>query len=217
MTLQGLKTALLGTVILGAISSASSAEGIEYELTGTGTGSLGGINGIIFIDETFEIISIGTLSNIGAYSSGAYTNYDNFPVTMTVYITGIGTLPVTDTSYVFASGDGYAGFGADPHGDLVEIYGQPFISTYDLDTDVSPISVTGQAVGGIGDETTGGELAFYDVGDAVFSAVTGVPEPGAWVMMLLGLGGVGAVARTLRKRRVVQDGELAGEGPGIAP
>jgi hypothetical protein len=86
-------------------------------------------------------------------------------------------------------------FSADPASPLL---------TYDLKSSLGPVQVSGNGFA-IPFLTDGGSMSFTGAGadNLVFNAVVSdVPEPGAWALLLVGFGGLGAVMRT-RRRTVV--------------
>jgi hypothetical protein len=207
-----MKKVSMAAVIAVSLSWVVSANAtpIEYIFTGSGaTGSYG------------ETLVPG--SDPASYTGGtSFTNYTIDVFADTSSITGAGTGFVTNTgSATFTSGSFSANFvpqirvtslydtSNPPNTALANVnFGQaqpspvffvaealfnPLFQGYDL-TPLSP------AVGGSPNfisqtfSTDAGFITFSTTTDLTFEAVSGVPEPSTWAMLLLGFAGIGSLA-----------------------
>src|SRR5262249_26656721 len=108
---------------------------------------------------------------------------DSQDVTATNGLAGIGTVSPSLLSF-----------------DFLYLLGPAILKTYKLLTDLAPVggvAVLANQNNPAQLATNKGLLTFTDVRDVTFSASL-VPEPRAWTMMILGLGGLGAAARRRR-------------------
>jgi hypothetical protein len=193
------------------VSSAAYANSVTYDFKGSADGDLAGSP---FSGASFDIKAVGDTSaaTLLPVPPFATNTWDNFPTSLTVDLTGHGTLNVTDPGYVFDSQDvsttqGLAGIGTFnvTSSDFLYLLGPAILKTYKLVTSLAP--VTGFAFlanqnGPAQMDTDQGVLTFTDVRGVSFSAtVSAAPEPQAWAMMILGLGVIGAAARRRRVSR----------------
>jgi hypothetical protein len=196
----------LGAIAVAAVSllaaPAADAGAITYQLTGYDTGSLDGQP----FSGAFDIVAVGDTSGVRPAPSPPFKpgDLDNGELVgsgeslnTTITLAGIGTLKVTQPSYLFNSQtDGVSGFGSSPYGDFFDFRDGPVLASYDLASATGPVEVIG---GGGQDVVTSDGLFKFSVFNqpATFTATLsgGVPEPAAWVMMLVGLGGLGAMLR----------------------
>jgi hypothetical protein len=200
--------------VLTVAGGAAQAAAVTYDYTGTATGTLGGAP----FNTSFDIFASGDTSGVQllgppSFKPGTYLNGTPFIgtgtalglVTTTITLGGVGTFTVTDPSYVFnVTGTGIgthiAGFGTSLHGDFADLISTA-LSFYNLKTKLGPLAVSawtfGQTVA-----TSGGVLKFTSMNARTFTATgpDAVPEPATWSMMLLGLGGLGAMLRARRRR-----------------
>ena len=118
------------------------------------------------------------------------------PLDITVTLLGVGAVNVTDPSYVFyVPSSNAAGFGTSSSDFFDVVFTS--LSGYDLASSIGPLAVNVIYTGSVNTEY--GVLTFDNVNGAQFSSVA-VPEPSTWIMMLAGLGGIGAAARMARRK-----------------
>ena len=185
----GVTAALLAFSLFAAPANAATE---IYSITGTGSGTL---NGVSFTDTAFRFTLTGdpaTLSILGL------TSQIDPLTTAVASITGIGAvtfgLPTrlgeNNTIIYFGRSAGFDlfDFALASHVDLVSTFG--------------PIPGTGvTALNQFVDvPTSGGNLTFTRSSNVLFSGlrseiVPSVPEPGTWIMMLVGFGAVGHSVR----------------------
>jgi hypothetical protein len=199
---------LIATTLACALSSAGHANGIAYEFEGVATG--GSFNGAPFAGA-FDIVATGDTSGVQTAPSPPYSpntlvngSIEGVPPTGLIHIAitlaGIGTVDVTDPAYFFNNQTFQVlGFGGSLFGDFFDFSSSaiPALAGYNLTSSIGPFAVTGG--GGQFVDTTGGLLLLGSPDAGVFSAQA-VPEPAAWSMLLLGIGGLGVAMRTRRGR-----------------
>lgn len=200
--------AACAALLVCSASSAAWAGHIIYDFKGVATGDL---NGTPFTRTSFDITGSGNTGNVALLPAPPYdTNVlDNFPVTLKVDLTGVGTVTVTDPGYVFdAQNAPLAGVGT-VRGhfpsltsvDFLWVIGPAILHAYDMVSALSPVDGLGflpNQNNPTDFNTDKGVLTFDSVSaDAFFSAIL-VPEPQVWTMMILGLGGIGAAMRRRR-------------------
>ena len=192
---------LFGAALACAAGGVADAGTISYELTGIGDGTL---NGAAY-SGPFQIVAIGQTSGVQEITSPAnifFNGADPFgvsigPLDITITLLGIGSVNVTDPAYVFyVPSPNVAGFGASTDGDFLDVV-SPLLSGYDLASSIGPLAVDVAYTGSV--NTQYGVLTFNDVSGAQFSSVA-IPEPATWIMMLAGLGVIGAAARMARRK-----------------
>lgn len=185
-----LLTGLLVASVSWACPASASTE--VYTISGTGSGSL---NGTAFSNSAFTFTLTGDTATL--QNQGLTTQIDPLS-TATATIDGFG--PVTfSTATRLGQNNSTIFFGNSAALDLFDfLLGSPV----DLASSFGPVTGTdifalNQFVNVL---TTGGNLSFTQSSSVQFSGVTGsdvsgVPEPSAWAMMLLGFGGIGLAMR----------------------
>lgn len=184
-------------VVLAVMSLAANASPIQFIYTGTGSGSLGGST---FSSAAFTFTQFGDTSTKQSCGIGC-TFID--AVSASVSIAGLG-------SYAFVTGtrtfdyQGLVGFSRAGAGgaDLYNVFNVG--PTYDMASSVGPISGSANLLQWSLSPivTAGGTLVFNNASTlGTFQAVTAVPEPETYALMLAGLGLMGAVARRSKVSR----------------
>ena len=181
------RTLIIALVLLGTLlwtSSPALADGATYTETDVASGSLGGAS---FSDALVTITLLGDTSTLTTGIFGALEVFG--PATVTV--DGIGTASFTDSLAVFDDPTfGSAGIldsSLGPFGlDVLDTI-DPTFGTYDLTTDVGPITGSSLFNADNGFATTDGSFVLTsESGASTFSATTAVPEPSS--LFLLGAG-----------------------------
>lgn len=183
-----------GEYFLGPLSTANN--------TGVATLTLD-TAGLTSLTLSYDMYAIMTLDGDGPFGGNSPSNPDAFIVAVT------GGPTLLDNSFANYSGDtqNYGGVGSAPQTGATAIntlgYSNSGDSTYAFTSTFAPtgattvITFTGMDNQGVGDEFFG----LDNVSVSGVSGVTGVPEPTAWVMMLLGVGVIGASLRDSRRRQ----------------
>jgi hypothetical protein len=193
---------IIGWTSAAFIAIALPASGVQ---AGTGTYTISGaadlsFDGTDYTDEAFTFTLVGhTVVN------EPYYQYIDPLASATVTLAGIGTFTVLEpTSLGTDSGGETALDQYEPQARNVFLWQAD--SPVNLDHSFSPVGSTLTEIIGDVIPTSGGDLQFPSTGavttpELTFAGtVTGsVPEPGPWALMLLGLGSVGALARTRRR------------------
>ena len=182
-----------------AMATAADAAAVLYTISGQGSGSLGGT---AFSDAAFEIVLAGNTANLLDFGFGtpAITPLSS----VTVRIAGLADADVSEstrfginrTVNVFFFARDLGGFGPDLFDfHVTDAEEQAFV----FEGAYGPVAGTDPFVYQFNDVATSqGSLTFEAASDVTFFS-TAVPEPGAWAMMIVGFGGVGAL---MRRRRV---------------
>ena len=195
--LAGLAGATAALAMAGAAQSAT----IAYTISGSGSGSLGGV---AFTDTAFDILLLGDPDNVWDFGLGASAitplqsatvRIDGFTDAGLTEATRLGVSRLVDI-FFFSRDDGFGGgvdlfdFRVTNAQETAFDYAAPYGPVPGFDIFVAQFHDVG---------TSQGSLTFQTASDVLFSAAA-VPEPGAWALMIVGFGGVGAVVR--RRRNV---------------
>ncbi len=154
------------------------AEPLVYQLTGTGSGMLGSQ---VFDNAPLTITGIGDSFNVTEIDAGIFLN----PLeSVSISITGLGTGVTVDAFFFFVNQSaGSAGFIARSSGDVIE-FEAAGLAALDGATPFGSLIVSSSFLAPF--QTSQGELQLNHLDEASF-AVTAVPEPSQWIMMLSGL------------------------------
>ncbi|HLZ76911.1 PEP-CTERM sorting domain-containing protein [Phenylobacterium sp.] len=213
--------ALASTLLaVGASGSGASAATIQYIFTVTGSGDFSNDGALTsFTGLTAQLIGYGDTTTLVDDPGVARVVH---LTSGTVSYTG-GPLEVltTDAGATFAVFEGASNSGLIGNGDFSSgMFGGTFtlfnglfssaLAGYDAVSSTGPVSVSAvdQFLGfpwkfEAPTNAANDYIDFYSVSSATFQANragSAAPEPGAWALMLLGFGGLGAM---LRRRRVV--------------
>jgi hypothetical protein len=198
------RTLIIALVLLGTLlwtSSPALADGVTYTETDVASGSLGGAS---FSDA---LVTITLLGDTSTSTTGIFGALEVFgPATVTV--DGIGTASFTDSLAAFDSpivgSAGILDSSLAPFGlDVLDTM-DPTFGTYDLTTDVGPISGFSLFNADSGFATTDGDFVLTsDSGTSTFSALTAVPEPCSLSLLGVGLSGLFLARRKKAPRATV--------------
>jgi hypothetical protein len=201
-----MKFALLAAAGLALAGAGAHAAPITYIITGVADVSVGEAT---YRDEAFSVVGRGDTSTVAQVTGLPFPNtifVDT--VSIDINLAGLPTAHVTstpsnslyffDTQSEFGAPVDAAGFGAAPTpGDFLDI-SNAFFGAYDLQSAVSPLSVSSYFLpSGQYAETDQGNIFFGSPSNLVFEALA-APEPSAWVMMSLGLAVLGGAVRRSR-------------------
>ena len=198
----GLRVQIAGFAAVVVITlSASGAQAGTGTYTISGTSDLS-FDGSTYTDEAFTFNLVGhTVVN------EPYFQYIDPLASATITLGGIGTFTITEPTSVGIDSGGEASLDQyEPQQRNVFLWQAD--SPVNLDHSFSPVGSSLTEVIGDVIPTSGGDLQFPSTGAVTTPVLTfagtvigSVPEPGAWTLMLLGFGSVGALAR-IRSRPV---------------
>jgi hypothetical protein len=153
-------------IAMAFLSSPCFGESIEVEVQVVASGSLGEAN---FSNQLVTITGLGDTSNVVVDGS---INLLLDDLEVSVDVAGLGSAVFTDAIQAISNNNSdLGGFGNTSIGfGLLFIFDDAF-ATYDLMTDLDPVSGFGVIVIGVGHDTTAGALRLFSTsGDATFSA-----------------------------------------------
>lgn len=189
---------LLATSIFLVVSNSAFAAVTQYQISGTGSGSL---NGVDFNNQAFTFTLVGNTDNL--VSNSAYTAIDALD-SATLSIQGLGTTSFTlPTRLGIAQGGGTFFSRAGDWGlDLFDFY-----TSLDYKTALtSNFTTTGTGVFALNQfkdvASSGGLVSFNSSSNVTFSSVAAVPEPETYALMGVGLLGLLAARRKAAKQDV---------------
>lgn len=189
---------IAGALALLPLSAPASATVVNYQISGTGTGTLNGSSftnaaySILLTGDTASIASCGTFCQAEALSSAVVT------------INGFGPVTLSPTTRLGIARDGNAFFFGTLGPDLLDFHVTDaqesafnFLAGYGPVTSIDVFAL--DQFLNIG--TSGGSLTLSQSSNISFSSFIGggVPEPSSWAMMLLGFGAIGVSLRRRRK------------------
>jgi PEP-CTERM motif len=179
---------MLSSLALLAVAAVPAMAGqITYTESATATGSLGTQN---FRDALLTLTLVGDTSNV----TGGAGFFSNTVGTFTVSIAGVGTATFTDAMEVFDNqGQIAAGFGDNSLGGSVLDTFDAVFGGYDLTTAIGPITNSPFIRPDLSFGTDAGLLVISASGDSTFTASTGTPEPGTFLLLGLGITSLGMV------------------------
>jgi PEP-CTERM motif len=186
----------LSVVLVVSVSFATGAGAtpIEFIYTGTGSGTIGVST---FSNASFVITEQSDTSNIQSCGSCSFIDANSTSIS----IGGIGSYLFTTGTRTFDA-SGLVGFSRAGAGgvDLIDVFS---VGSWNMISSIGPISQTvsllqwGSPWPPV--DTTGGVLSFNDSSTSgTFQAISGVPEPATYAMLLAGLGLIGFT--TLRRK-----------------
>ena len=199
-----MKTKLACVALLGAaVFGACQAQAAEMIFTETATAN-GSLNGVVFSNKLITITGEADTNGIHSLTAGVY-RIENVPLSLTIQ--GMATVHFTDEMYVVSNQNNhFAGFIDLTHNSNALLFASQIDNaTYDLGAPFGPVT----GVGGVGlpmtYATDGGGFKLTNPPRSVtFQAMLApVPEPATWLMMLGGLGALGAVLRRRREALVI--------------
>jgi hypothetical protein len=186
-------------LLLLCVASPSLASTITYTETATASGAFGGAN---YSNALVTISFIGDTANVSPLGVCCQMNDIG---TATVSVMGLGTGTFTDMTGVLVNNSGGSAGVSDFSADLAVLFASsPAFSSYDLQSDIGPIS--GAAVFNAGRDfaTTAGDFSITGVsGNVTFDATVGaaaVPEPGSLLLLGSTLFGFAGVFRSRLRR-----------------
>lgn len=184
--------AVAGMVLAGASFSANASP-IQFIFTGTGSGSLGGVG---FSDTAFVFTAFADTASAQS-CGGSCTFIDSSSAE--VSLSGIGNFDFLTSTRTF-NNSGFVGFSRGGVGgaDLYNVFNVG--PAYDMASPIGPVSGNANLLQWSFStvSTTGGALVFNNAttsGTFQAVAVTAVPEPETYAMLLAGLGLIGGIAR----------------------
>jgi hypothetical protein len=194
---------LFGKTIVGlaaslAMATAADAAAVFYTISGQASGSLGGQ---AFSDAAFEILLTGDTATLLDFGFGAPAITPLSSVT--VRIAGFGDASLTEATRfginrnvnIFFLARDFGGFG----GDLFDFHVTDAQETAFVFTGAyGPVGGTDPFVDQFDDVATSQGALTLEAASGVTFFGAAVPEPGAWAMMIVGFGGVGALVRRRR-------------------
>lgn len=192
---------VVGVVSAVLISAASaSAAVIDYTIAGVGTGTaFDGTNTTPFSDVPFKIDVFGNTSTLVVVPIARALSITSATITAG----GITeSLEIDSNPHYFFVGRGSAA-GSAGFGEVVSgvsntnfVFLSPVFASYDATSTTGPFPIFVALFDQLYIKN-GPVITFSRIAKATFSAA--VPEPATWAMMLIGLGGIGAVMRSRRK------------------
>ena len=194
-----LRTAILAGAAVLAFGAAAQAATITYTFEGVGQGDLNGaaFNGDFTVtlvgDTTTVTTGVGQLINdatSASFSSGA----------LSATLTGLGNSVRVNTDPTIFPALIFGQTQPAPTFFVAEGTVNPVFGAYDL---ASNLALTSGSVTAIPQTflTSSGDLDFTNISALSFEAVVaGVPEPGSWALMLIGVGGLGGALRLNRRQ-----------------
>ena len=220
------KMRALAALALLAVSATPAIAGTTIDTTGTSTGNFNpfGQPSTAAYGQTFTVGSDNVLNSFSLYLIGQPSSTVNF----TAYIYAWNGTRATGSALYTSAGQIFSGSGSPTEyafntGSLALTSGSQYVAFLYAN---SGAGAQMPWAGDLGDETyTGGDFVFDNAGSfadltssdwdgvvdfsfaptdawfkAAFNQVGAVPEPGTWVLMLLGFAGVGVALRRDRKR-----------------
>jgi hypothetical protein len=195
-----MRRAIYAIVFAAIAASAAQATPVTYTFDGTGSGTADGTAfsgsfSFVFVGDTTAIDTSGApfyrLSSLGGtFTEGAFTA--NLTSTNTIVATADVTIPrINFFNATFDNGLGFQ---------------DPSLTGYQLATSFGPVTVSAPGTltsfllptfnsAGDGFATSGGLVEITGDTSLTFqAAISGVPEPSTWAMMILGFFGVGFMA-----------------------
>jgi hypothetical protein len=181
---------LLALILVATSSAGALAVPITFEITGTATGSLGGApftdaaftltgnadtDDVSFVGFGFQVVNSSSSVTIAGLGTGVFSNETRTTANQNNDLGGFGEFFLLNAAVIFV--------------------GNVVFDTYQLDSDLGPVSGPATISPGTTFATSAGDFIFSSVlGEATFTAV--VPEPAS-----LGLTALGAVVWMTTRRR----------------
>ncbi|MCU6456053.1 PEPxxWA-CTERM sorting domain-containing protein [Sphingomonas sp. A2-49] len=189
---------LKGTMLAAVAAVATLATpAMAVPITYTFTGTFSGVNGGAFSDVDATFTGVADTDNI---LTNGYSYYTQLSSLQAVSPTA-GTFNITDPSYFYINGDGYAGLVFN------DLYGDSYFSGnngallgYDGKSSIGPVAINYFSGINATFNTDRNSVTITNATNGTFAAMTGaVPEPATWAMMILGMGAVGFAMRRRQK------------------
>ena len=188
--------------VIACLISAGSAGAATLVFTESATAT-GYLDGQDFTDALVTFSGSADTDNVFSAGNGVYTLALS---NLTVSVDGLGTDTFSDQIELVAN-QGLPGVGlGDTNSDQAVLFDTAPIANYDLSTSFAP--ATGAALLNPGSlfntSTLGGTLELTRASAVTYQSVLGLgaqtPEPATWIMMLLGMAGLGGALRGRRRR-----------------
>ena len=197
--MSSVRKSILAVAMYIAMASPSHAAFITYNISGTGSGTLGST---VFNGAAFTITATADTSQVTSPLANVFAVTD---ISASITIANLGPASFSSTMIVDNQSSSIAGIsttasGTPPLAAILGVSNAAF-ATYDLKTSIGPLSGTPVFNSGFVYSTSQGNLTFNSITSASFQATLGtVPEPSSIALCgIAGFAGLGiAGVRRLR-------------------